>query len=85
VGPRAVLDAVVEMRNTKFFVRKPQGNLPFGRPGRRCEDNIRVDIVEIWWESVDWMHLDQDRDQWQAVVNTVMNLIFVYDKKWGIS
>jgi len=36
------------------------------------EDNIRMDLREIWWENVDWMHLAQDRDQWQAVVNTVI-------------
>jgi hypothetical protein len=48
------------------------------RPLVRCrcrwEDNIRMDIKEIWCEVVDRMHLAQDRDQWSAVVNTVMNL-----------
>jgi len=46
--------------------------------GRRCtwEDNIKMDLWEIWWECVDWIHLAQDRDWWQAVVNMVMNLRF---------
>jgi len=43
---------------------------------RRWEDNIRMDIREIGWECVDWIHLDQDRDKWRAFVNTVMNLQF---------
>jgi hypothetical protein len=38
------------------------------------EGNIGMDLREIGWEVVDWMHLAQDRDQWRAVVNTVMNL-----------
>jgi hypothetical protein len=45
-----------------------------GRPGRRWEDNIRMNLREIGWEVVDWIHVVQDRDQWRAVVNTVMNL-----------
>jgi hypothetical protein len=39
-----------------------------------CEDNIRMDLRETGWESVDWMHLAQDRDQWQILVNAVMNI-----------
>jgi hypothetical protein len=42
--------------------------------GRRWEDNIRMDLREIGWEGMNWMHLAQDREQWRAVVNTVMNL-----------
>jgi hypothetical protein len=41
---------------------------------RRREDNIRMDLWEIGWECIDSIHLDQDRDQWRAVVNRVMNL-----------
>jgi len=51
---------------------------PVGRPRRRWEDNIRMDYREIGREDVDWMHLSPDRDQWWALMNTVMNL-------WGIS
>jgi hypothetical protein len=43
-------------------------------PRRICEDNIRMDLREIWWDGVKWMHLAQDRDQRRAGVNTVMNL-----------
>jgi hypothetical protein len=45
-----------------------------GRPKRRWDDNIRMDLREIGWEGVDWIHLAQDRDQWWTLVNTVMNL-----------
>jgi hypothetical protein len=40
----------------------------------RWEDNVRMDLREIGWEGVDWMHLAQDRYKWQALVNPVMNL-----------
>jgi hypothetical protein len=40
----------------------------------RWEDNIRMDIREIGWEAVDWIHLTQDRDKWRALVNTIMNV-----------
>jgi hypothetical protein len=42
-------------------------------PRHRWEDNIRMDLREIEWEGVDWMLIAQDRDQWRAVVKTVMN------------
>jgi hypothetical protein len=58
----------------KIWVGKSEGKRPLGRPRRRWEDNIRVHLGKIGWEGVDWMHLTQDRDQWWAVVNTVMNL-----------
>jgi hypothetical protein len=40
----------------------------------RCEDSDRTDVRKTGWEDVDWIHLAQDRDQWQVLVNTVMNL-----------
>jgi hypothetical protein len=43
------------------------------RPTRRCEDNIRTDLREAEWE-YDWIHSDQDREQWRTLVNTLMNL-----------
>jgi hypothetical protein len=45
-----------------------------GRPRHRWEDFIRMQLWEMGWEGVDWMHLAQDRDQWWALVNMVMNL-----------
>jgi hypothetical protein len=52
----------------------PEGRRPLGRPRREWEDNIKMDLREIGFGDVDWIHLTQDRDRWQAVVNTVMNL-----------
>jgi hypothetical protein len=61
-----------EMRNIyKILTGKPEGNRLLGRSRG---DNIKMDFGEIECESVEWMHLTQDRDQWRAVVNTVMNL-----------
>jgi hypothetical protein len=45
-----------------------------GRPRRRWVDNIKIDLREIRWDDVDWIDLAQDRDQWRALLNTVMNL-----------
>jgi hypothetical protein len=47
---------------------------PLGRPRHRWEDNLIMDLREIGWGGTDWIDLAQDRDQWQALVNTVMNL-----------
>jgi hypothetical protein len=44
-----------------------------GRPTLRCEDNVKLDLTEIGWDGMDWIHLAQDRDQWRALVNTVTN------------
>jgi hypothetical protein len=49
-------------------------NRPLGRPRRRWVDNIKMDLRDIGWDGVDWIDLAQDRDQWRALVNTVMNL-----------
>jgi ribosome biogenesis protein Nip4 len=56
------------------MVAKPEGKRLLRRPRRRWEDNIRVDLREIGWEDMNWIHLVQDTDQWPALVNTVMNL-----------
>jgi len=61
-------------RASEWVVEKSVGKRQFGRPKRRQEYNIRMDLKEMGWEDVDWVHLAQDRDQWRAVVNTVMNL-----------
>jgi hypothetical protein len=55
-------------------VGKPEGKRPPGRPRRRWVDNIKMYLREIGWDGMDWIELDQDRDQWRALVNTVMNL-----------
>jgi hypothetical protein len=55
-------------------VGKPEGKRPLGRLRRRWEDNIRMDLREIGWGGMDWIDVAKDRDQWRAVVNTVMNL-----------
>jgi hypothetical protein len=73
-----------EMKNTyNIFVRNPNRKRPLRRRRHRWEDNIIMDLREIGWEGVEWMHLAQDRDQWQALVNVVMNLCV--HKKQGIS
>jgi glycine cleavage system protein P-like pyridoxal-binding family len=64
-----------DMRNAyKILIRKPKGKRPLGRPSCRWKYNIRRDVREIVWDSVGWIHLAQDKDQWWAFVNVVMNL-----------
>jgi hypothetical protein len=63
-----------ERKVYKVLVEKPEGKRPLVRPRHRWENGIRMDFREIGWGSVQWIHLAQDRGQWQAVVNTVMNL-----------
>jgi hypothetical protein len=64
-----------EKRNTyRILVGKPEGKKPLGRPRHRWEYNIKMDLKEIGWSVMDWIHLAQDRDQWRALVNMVMNL-----------
>jgi hypothetical protein len=46
-----------------------------GRPRRRWVHSIKMDLREIGWDGMDWIDLAQDRDQWRALVNTVMNLL----------
>jgi hypothetical protein len=58
----------------QYFAGKPEGKRPPGKPTRRWDNNNRIYLREIGWEGVDWIHVDQDKDQWQALVNTVMNL-----------
>jgi len=57
----------------KILVGKPEGKRPTQDLGMNG-DNIRIDIREMGWKVVDLMHLAQNRDHWQALVNTVMNL-----------
>jgi hypothetical protein len=55
-------------------VGKPEGRRPLGRPRRRWEANIKMDLREIVWGGMDWIDLAQDWNQWRALANTVMNL-----------
>jgi hypothetical protein len=55
------------------MVRKLEGKKPCGRPRHRWEDNIKMNLREIEWEDVVWMHLAPDRDHWQSLENIVMN------------
>jgi hypothetical protein len=57
----------------RVLVGKPDGNRPLGRPRRRWEDNIKMDLQEVWGVRGDWMELAQDRDRWRALVGTVRN------------
>jgi hypothetical protein len=53
---------------------RPEGKRPLGRPRRRWDDNIKMDLGEMGFDYMDWIHLAQDTDGWRALVNTVMNL-----------
>ena len=57
----------------KVLVGKPEEKRPFGRPRRRWEDNIKMDLQEVGKDCGDWMGLAQDRDRWRALVSAVMN------------
>jgi hypothetical protein len=64
-----------EMRNAyRILEGKPEGKRLLGRPRHRWVDNIKMDLREIGWDGMDWIYLAQDKDQWRALVNTVMNL-----------
>ena len=58
----------------RVLVGKPGGKRPLGKPNRRWEDNIKMDLQEVGGDCGDWMELAQDRDRWRAIVSTVMNL-----------
>jgi hypothetical protein len=64
-----------EKRNAcRILVWKQEGKRPLGRPRRRWVDNVKMDLREIGWDGVDWSDMAQDRDQWRALVNTLLNL-----------
>jgi hypothetical protein len=58
----------------RVLVGRPEGKRPLGRPRRRWKDNIKMDLRETGTDEVNWIWLAQDRDQWRAFVNAVMNL-----------
>jgi hypothetical protein len=63
-----------KMNVYRLLVRKPEGKRPLGRPRRRWIYNIKMDILGIGVNVVDWIGLAQDRYRWRALVNSVMNL-----------
>jgi hypothetical protein len=58
----------------EFLVGKPEGKRPLGRPRRRWENNIKMDIQEVDFEGMDWIVMAQDTDRWRVPVSAVMNL-----------
>jgi hypothetical protein len=58
----------------RVLVGKSGGKTPLGRPRRRWEDNIKVDVQEVGGDRADWMEMAQERDRWRALVSTVKNL-----------
>jgi hypothetical protein len=64
-----------EKRNIyKILVGKPDGKRSLERPRRRWVNNINIDRREIRWDGVNWIDMVQDRDQWRALVNTILHL-----------
>jgi hypothetical protein len=57
----------------RILVGNPEGKRPLGRPRRRWVDNIKMDLREMGWASMDWIDLAEDRDRWRALVNTGMD------------
>ena len=57
----------------RVLVGKPEEKRPLGRPRRRWEDNIKMDLQEVGGGREDWMELAQDRDRWRALVVRVRN------------
>ena len=53
---------------------KPEGKRPIGRPRRRCDDNIKMDLQRMGCGGMDWIDLAHDMDRWRALVSAVMNL-----------
>ena len=73
-GTNKIKTRVGEGRSVhRVLVGKPEGKRPLGRPRRRWEDNIKMDLQEVEGDG-DWMELAQDGDRWRALVNMVMNL-----------
>jgi hypothetical protein len=69
----------------KFWSKNFEGRRQVTRPGRGWTDNIKMDIRVAGWEGMEWIHLAEDRDQWRALVNTVMNLLNLLTRCMTIS
>jgi len=59
----------------RVVVGKPEGKRPLGRPRRRWEDNIKMDLQEVGCGDIDWINLAKDRDRWRTLLTDVMNLL----------
>ena len=71
---QAVLNPLAVGRGVhRVLVGKPEGKRPLGRPRRRWEDNIKMDLQEVGGVRGDWMELAQNRDGWPSLVGTVRN------------
>jgi hypothetical protein len=63
----------IYIRNAyNILVGKPEGKRPIGRPGRRWENDVRIDLKEISWGGSEWIHLTQDREKWRTVVLSLL-------------
>ena len=63
-----------QFRNAyRVLVGKPENKRPLGRPRRKGEDNIKMDLTEVGCDPIHWIALAEDRDQWRAYVRAVMN------------
>jgi hypothetical protein len=70
-----IIGRIGEKRNAyRILGGKPEGKRPLGRSRRLWMDNIKMDLREMGWCGMDWIHLAGDRDQWRALVKTVMNV-----------
>jgi hypothetical protein len=58
----------------RALVRKSEGKRPLGKPRRRWQDNIKMDLQELGCGGMDWIDMTQDRDRWRALVKVVMNI-----------
>jgi hypothetical protein len=67
------LPVTVDWGEYRILVGKPDGKRPLGSPRRGLVDNIKMYLRETEWGGMDWIDLAQDRDQWRAIVKTVMN------------
>jgi hypothetical protein len=58
----------------RVLIGKAEGKRPHGRPRRRWEDNIKIDLQEVGCWGMDWIELDRDRNRWRALLSAVMNV-----------
>jgi hypothetical protein len=61
------------MNAHRVLVEKPEVKRPLRKPTHRWEDNIKMDLKDTGWGGMDWIHMAQDKDQWRALVNMVVN------------